>query len=468
ICEGFQLTDTNDAEGDFLGYAAFAFQYRQACALPLELKHIIQQQSAPEIKGYCSKQADGVLKALLTEDHPTLIELWLTCCVEKNLLVRADVLPILLDLGIKKKEWRKSIFSVAGERGAWLATLRGDWADLIKPIDVISAWETGSFDQRKEALRELRLGSADHALELLKNTWETEGTNEKVAFLDTLKVNLSISDLQWLESLKEKSQKVNNAVTGLLKLIPQSRLVSQYTQALKGVIAVKKDKALLGMLNRVTLKVNENTEFPDSIFKAGIDKLSSNKDVSDQQYIIIQLIEATPPAFHVEQLQLPVTEIVNLLIKDQGLRYLDAFAMSACRYRDVAWIKALLDQGRDALSGDAVLALLGALPDEDRDIFAIRCFDKKPTEITQLMLRSGCEWSIELAKAILKSVGHEIHHYNRLFFRQAAPLIPVALCDQLHLLAPAEEQKNVYWKNQADELERLLNLKNQIWQSFNA
>ena len=75
---------------------------------------------------------------------------------------------------------------------------------------------------------------------------------------------------------------------------------------------------------------------------------------------------------------------------------------------------------------------------------------------------------MDLAKAILKFTASEIYQYNKHFYRQAAALIPVSILDQLDSFTPGEEQKKPYWQTQRDELARLLTIKQQILQSFNA
>ena len=84
------------------------------------------------------------------------------------------------------------------------------------------------------------------------------------------------------------------------------------------------------------------------------------------------------------------------------------------------------------------------------------------------MIDQGEEWNMDLAKLILQYTANEVYSYNRTFYRQAAPLIPVAILDLLDSFTPTEEQKKVYWKNQSDELARLLTIKQQTLQSFTA
>src|SRR5690349_4549938 len=135
----------------------------------------------------------------------------------------------------------------------------------------------------------------------LSNCCKARGTRKaptrKFLSWKFLNTGLSESDLVWLESLKEKGTKVNNAIQDLIKRIPASQPVQSYMTLLKEAVTVKTSKALLGMLAKTTVDVNEKITFPDPIFKSGIEKLSSDKNVSDTQYILIQLIASVPPSF---------------------------------------------------------------------------------------------------------------------------------------------------------------------------
>src|SRR5690606_1987159 len=133
------------------------------------------------------------------------------------------------------------------------------------------------------------------------------------AFLEIMKTNISAMDLQWLESLREKSQRVNAAILELLKLIPSSSIVQEYIQTLSACISIKTGKALLGMINKIEIAIDESFDFPESIFKTGIENLSSNKNISDAKNTIAQLLMSVPPSFLNDYLQRTPDEIIGLL-----------------------------------------------------------------------------------------------------------------------------------------------------------
>ena len=84
------------------------------------------------------------------------------------------------------------------------------------------------------------------------------------------------------------------------------------------------------------------------------------------------------------------------------------------------------------------------------------------------MAETEKEWSFDLSKTILKHTADEVYQYNKNFYKTAAALVPVEILDQLDSFTPDIEQKKAYWKNQRDELARLLTIKQQTLQSFNS
>ncbi|HEY9045766.1 MAG TPA: DUF5691 domain-containing protein, partial [Ohtaekwangia sp.] len=434
------LQDSQDAEEDFLRFASLAYQYRQGGSQPPDFQTIVQPVAAEETKAYCTALAGNILYTILAEEHQPFLELWLSQCASKGLCVPPEIVPSLLDIAARRKELRKLVMEVCGNRGVWLTLLNPAWNFFSSTQDQQAIWETGKPEERKELLRELRKQNPAEAITLLQTTWASEGANEKAAFLDILKVNLSAADLPWLEALKEKGQKVNTAVLELMKLIPASSVVQQYQAILKDTVTIKTGKALLGMINKSTLSIDETVAIPEPVFKTGIDKLSNSKNVSDGQYILVQLISAVPPAFWNDHLQLPAEEIIALFRKEKHTAfYMPALALAAVRFQDHAWIKNILDRGGDVIDS-SIIMLLGALPAADRERYAIKFFDQKPAEVIMLMQQSDREWSLELARKILRHTANEVYIYNRAFYRPASVYIPVEILSMLESFNPADEQ----------------------------
>lgn len=468
IGEAFDIPDAVEKEDAFLKISALAFQFRQSGAQPINATHITHPESQPETKPYCSAQASLMLKTVLEEELLSLLAFWLHVCTSKNQLAPPEMLPSLLNIATRRKEFRNEVAAVCGERGKWLAQLNTEWNYTSIDLNDETVWTEGTADERKELLRQLRIADPERARKLLENAWATEGSNEKLAFLEILKDTVSSVDVPWLESLKEKGQKVNGAILELLKLIPSSAVVQEYQRVLASVVTVKSGKALLGMINKTEIIVDESFAFPESIFKTGIEKLSSDKNISDGKHIVAQLIMAVPPSFWQAHLQRTPSEVIELFQKEKHTSfYLPALAIASARFRNNEWTKAILDKADVDLIGNSIPALLSGMSGNELDKYALKFFNEQPTQIIHLLQRAETEWSIDVAKAVLKFTAREVYQYNKQFYRQVIRLIPVSIVGQLDSFTPTEEQKKPYWQTQRDELARLLTLKQQILESFN-
>ncbi|MBT1688784.1 DUF5691 domain-containing protein [Dawidia soli] len=456
-----------DAEEDFLRLASVAWQYGQTGGLPPAVS-AVNSAAVPEEKPYCPLQATGDLQSLVEDELYTLVRVWLQYCQAAGQLARPEILPALLDMAVRRPELRPMIMAVAGNRGRWLMRLNPAWRIDPPAEDDDTVWQTGKPEARRALLAGMRQTDAARALVLLQSTWATESVADKVAFLNILQTHAAEADLPWIESLQEKGQKVTAAITNLLKHIPGSKIVAAYQDVLRQAFALRTGKALLGMLNKTSVAVEEAVAVPAGIFTTGIEKLSSDKRVTDQQYILIQLAMAVPPAFWQTHLQqADARAVITLLQKEQHTAlYLPALADAAATFRDLVWVRALLDHGDEALLDSAIVLLLRALPVAERMTYAARFLKQQPQGIIALLLEQDEPWDLALAKNIIAYTASEVYTYNRTFYRQAVHNIPVALLSYIDTFTPAEEAKKPYWRTHADELYRLISWKEQLQRSF--
>lgn len=466
IAEALEWAPT-DAEEDFLRLASVAWQYGQAGGIPPAVS-TITSVALPEEKPYSSLQATSELQSLLDDEVYPLVRLWLGYCQEAGQLARPEVLPALLDAAVRRPELRGMIAHVGGNRGQWLMRLNTEWRIETVAEDDATVWQTGKPDARRALLAQMRDTNAPRALALVQSTWSTESAADKVAFLNILETHASVTDLSWLESLQEKGQKVTAAITNLLKHIPESKIVSAYQDVLRQAFVLRTGKALLGMLNKTSVEVNESVVIPVEIFATGVEKLSSDKRIRDQQYILIQLAMKVPPVFWLEQLQqADARAVITLLQKEPGTAlYLPALADAAITFRDLTWVRALLDHADETLIESAIVPLIRTLPIAERMAYAARLFSWQPQGIIALLLEQDAPWNIDLAKTIIAYTASEVYSYNRTFYRQAVHNIPIELLSYIDTFTPAEEAKKAYWRTQADELYRLVSWKQQIQKSF--
>ncbi len=456
-----------DAEDTFLKLTSMAYQYRQAGAQALDLHTFIGTVSDAEEYPFASPLSTSTCRSILAEELFALLHVWLDRMEAKQMVAEPELIPELLDIAAAKKELRNQIRKICGKRGEWLCQLNPAWNFYSSESDVDALWQTGKPDERKEILRTLRLQRDNKARTLLQSTWSVEGANEKAAFLELFKINVSKADMEWLESLKEKAQKVNTLILELLKSIPDSAIVQTYWSTVKNAVQIKTDKALLGMISKTYIDVDETLSVPETIFKTGIENLSSNKQITDQQHILYQLISNVPPSYWNTQLNTTTATLIELAQKNKKSSfYIPAWAQAAVRFNDQTWISDLLTHAEADHLVTMLIPLVQALPSGNREQFVLRFFARKPHEFVTLMLEQEQEWSLPIARTILTFTALEVYAYNRTFYKSAVVRIPVQLVNELDTFTPANDQKKPYWKTQSDELYRLLDLKKQILQSI--
>src|SRR5262249_13671653 len=146
-------------------------------------------------------------------------------------------------------------------------------------------------------------------------------------------------DIPFLESLSsEKSKKVKEEALQLLKQIPGSAITKQYEEILKQAVIFKKEKALLGMISKTVVQFKMPASIDAAIYKTGIDKLSSNKEFSDDEFIVFQLIQAVPLSFWEKHFESDPAAIIDLFQKDPiGKKMIPALVIAITRFRNKRW-----------------------------------------------------------------------------------------------------------------------------------
>jgi hypothetical protein len=269
-----------DKEEQFLQMATVLFNYRQCGTMPLHKEAVGITKAEAEQKPYCTPSAAQALKDILEIESSSLLKFWLEHCTAKEQIVWPDIVPRLFNEAMMQKKLQNLVAACCGKRGAWLSRFNSDWNFSTAATDE-QLWETGTPEQRKAVLHEVRLANPAQAREWLQKTWPQEDAGTKTELLQLLASNVSEEDIPFLESLTtEKSKKVKDTALRLLKQIPNSSMVQQYRQFLQQAIVVKKEKNFLGLGRQLSFKIQLPADM-ESIFKTGIEKLSSSKELSD-------------------------------------------------------------------------------------------------------------------------------------------------------------------------------------------
>lgn len=466
LVEAFTQVNANeniDKEEKFLQSAALLYNYKNCGIQPVTKESLSLPAAAPETKPYCSKLSTQVLKDILTEESMPLLLLWLKHCQAAGRLIKPDVLPSVLQLAAENKKLQPYIPACAGNRGAWLSSFNQAW-NFSGQQSAEEQWHTGTPEQRKAILKETRDTDPALASQWLQKSWPQEDAAGKLAFLGVLAETIGSDDIPFLESLAgEKSKKVKEEAVALLKRIPGSPIVQQYQQVLKESVMLKKEKVLLGLSSKTILQWQLPSAIDEAIFKTGVQKLSSSKEFTDDEFIIYQLMQSVPPSFWELQLDNSPDHIISLFQKDAaGTRMLPALVMAINTFRDKKWAFAMM-QHADVF----YLDIIPLLPLQQQEYYSNKFFEQHAENIIQYAVQRQEEWGYELAQKILAHTAKNIYQYPRTFYNQHVQLIPVKIASELEKFLPVDTYMQATWSNSSEYIAKLLQIKSQIIQSFN-
>ncbi|MEU9656898.1 DUF5691 domain-containing protein [Streptomyces chartreusis] len=286
---------------------------------------------------------------------PDLVELlpeWLARANDRGLAPPPEVLPALLDAARGRTDLRPAALTFAGPRAVWLARLNPDWRFALRatpgggaalphlddPAKVQQLWQEGLFAERVALLSAIRAREPEAARELLVTTWATERAEDRLMFLDSLRMGIGPQDEPFLEqALADRSRNVRATAAELLSALPGS--------ALAGRMAVRAGAcvALDHTGDAPTITVEAPHECDAGMERDGV-VAKAPAGRGERSWWFGQLVEATPLGTWARRLggRTP-EEIVALPVTDDWQAELHAaWCRAAVRQRDAAWARALL------------------------------------------------------------------------------------------------------------------------------
>ncbi len=460
--ETIQLNTSIDDEERFLQVAALVHQYQlsglqfytnQEANLPIAEKETLQ---------YCSATAQQLLADTLLEKHDVFFNLWLQLCSTKQQIVAPHVLPQILQKAAQHKSYQPLVIECMGKRGEWLCKLNTEWQFAFSIADE-EVWQTGTQTQRKKLLQQISNQNIDQAIDMLQQTWSQENAAAKTAFLEAIEEDIhSLKNTSWLEGiLIEKSIQVKNKAIHLLKKIPTSSIVLQYASVLQQSISLKKEKILLGLSSKQVIEIQLTNNLPASIFSTGIQQLSNSKEFTDEAYIIYQLLQHTPPSYLEEWLQLNADTIIQFFIQQKNIQpYLSALVKSTLQFNNVAWANAIIQQ-----SQVLYIQLMPLLSQQQQEIYSKQLYKGNEFAIIENAYHWKQEWSVEFTSLFFQFVAENPNIHGNYIYK-AITNIPYASIEIIHQFSPKNEYELGVWQQTKEEIIRLLQLKQNIIQSF--
>jgi hypothetical protein len=455
--------DGLDKEAKFFHQAALAYNYRKSGFQPLLKKDAAVQEAAVETKPYCSDQVLSLLADLLDQDSVSLLQLWMEHCAASEVLIAPEFIPAILDRSRQHPDLKTLAPACIGHRGLWLSSLNPDWEDFNQPaLSDEEIWSAGKHQERVALLKRIRQTNPEKARTLLIQTWPAENAAQRLDFLLTMRLNLHEDDLPMLESmLTEKGQKIRDEVLSQIKSVPGSRIVRQYESVLETAVTLRKEKAMLGMVTRNSLKIELADGLPEVLFKTGIDKLAGPKSIyTDGEHIIYQLISSVPPAFWEQQFQTTPGEVFALFEK-QAAKFIPALGQAVSRFKQGHWISYFL--GQHIFYTD----FLPMMKPEEQEKYWLKFLDKDHRLILHYAISRKEEWSTGFSLKAFRYLAGDPYTYNKNFYNQHSHLIPVTMLTNLDGYTAQESTMGPAWERNKTHLITLLQLKQQIKQAFN-
>lgn len=203
---------------------AEAIMRRAARVLPERRAHL--PLAAAETLRASSPQLTAAVRMLLDESEELLAEA-LARMVRARMRLAPELLPLALDQ--TDPALRAQLQPVLGERGAWLAQQRSEWAWALgaaadaMPEDFDQRWAEGSAAERRQLFELLRKASPARARELASEAWKHERAEQRAAFVEAFAVSLHADDQPFLTAqLTDRSALVRRAAVRLLWRLPGS------------------------------------------------------------------------------------------------------------------------------------------------------------------------------------------------------------------------------------------------------
>ncbi|WP_432192001.1 DUF5691 domain-containing protein [Streptomyces sp. bgisy027] len=356
---------------------------------------------------------------------PDLVELlpeWLARANERGLAPPPEVLPALLDAARGRTDLRPTALTFAGPRAVWLARLNPDWRFALRatpgggaalphlddPAKVQQLWQEGLFAERVALLSAIRAREPEAARELLVTTWATERAEDRLMFLDSLRMGLGAQDEPFLEqALADRSRNVRATAAELLSALPGSALAGRMAVRAGACVALDHTGEAPTITVEAPHECDAGMERDGVVAKAPAGR-------GERSWWFGQLVEATPLDTWARRLgRRTPEEIVALPVTDDWRAELHAaWCRAAVRQRDAEWARALLGSpsapeagGPGAVSLAERAKLLGTLSSDERAGWVAGFIAMHGlSEAFQLLGVCAVPWAAPLGRAVVDAL----------------------------------------------------------------
>ncbi len=372
---------------------------------------------------------------------PALVELWLALAVQRGVGAPGRDLPNLFRLGRAHDRLRDDIVAVAGGRGAFLASLNGDWKWVVDrrasmtDVDDDQAWSEGSLADRIAYLTTARRRDPAGGRALLEAVWAQEPPAERAALLPALSAGLSLDDEPFLErALDDRRKEVRTVAVGLLATLAGSAYERRMADRARMTVATSGRK----------LVVTPPEACDDAMKRDGIEPKPASR-IGERAWWFEQVVAAAPLSTWAALDATPAELAAKKVTDDWSASLHRAWATAALRTGDVIWAAALLSAGfgggRKAGLADAELAtsLHRLLPADEAIATALTRLGTAGTTVAQVSsIVEICPrpWTPPLSAALLDFLHAELRATNNVYLPHQLRELAYAVVNGMPLEGP--------------------------------
>jgi hypothetical protein len=473
---GLKLSPNQAPETILLKAAAIQNKLYSVAQIPPSIPAEAGQIAPEETLDYCHSQRRYQFQYILKYRYDEMLMELLDLLKDRCQIVAPDLLPELLNYGIKRPDIQALIIACIGNRGHWLAQFSESWSYAQTTTETDEVFFYGNNDERLNFLRKVRLEAPTRALELLEQVWDSEGFSTKASFLKVLQHNLSSSDEAFLNiALEDNRQEVRSQAAILLALISTSQLVQRMQDLASQLITYdpKKKRIKVELPATCTTKMKRDGIAPRQIFI---------KDHGPKANQLAQIIAKIPPQWWEETFHKTPQELFLLAADTEWKNvFVWAWAMAAKNFQSNDWVVAchrfyLETFFKYSWSNFSIDFLYQDLPN---DLFnslaeAYLKTDSRPTlsddhPIVSFLLAEGQSWNENITKEIIQRIKNTIEQDTYVFhwsikavIKRAAFSIPPKLYELVKEGWPTQSHGWHSWQKEVDSMLSILKVRQEV------
>lgn len=452
------LASVNSAEPEaiLLSLAGAAQIMEMAGQLPYRIftqstNHLPPTDDVPA----CGAASASRLGAMLDGRFQTMVPAFLEEVAHAGRRIPDEMLPALLQHGVKAVSLRSLIIPAIGRTGRWLASQNPAWAYAAFEADtwegLARLWRSGSSEQRGALLIQVRATHPEWGVPLAQITWKSEPANVRSRYIRALEQGLGAADEPFLEvALDDRDNTTRRKASDLLAQIPESRLMQRMSARADDLLRWTPDE-------HSPVEITLPDPLPADILRDCALPAAVKTAPSSMRGMRLSAILGSVPLTHWEAAWgVSPEEIVRAALASNLPRSLiRGFVSAAVRQHNSIWAGVLLRS--DQYSPD-VIRLAALLPAPDFEVLIAEADHPGAVLDGGVMVRllhywTG-QWSVEVARRWIHALEHHLTQPQdkppgmtlRMVFKKFGRACPVSLADEVAAaLLPLIQPDSVWW-----------------------